>query len=247
MTMMTPRSIDGRRRQACLRTIDSTTSEMSSRVLSAASIAWTMSFHFRTSSASNSPLNRRAERSGGRRRRPRSRAGRWRRGGADALHRLEPRRCSSTVWSAICTSRSACSLSSGMRLVDAGDAGGGGDTASMSSTTSSSSSASAWMSSRSKGVTKRRVEALEDRAGELVAPALAGDDLVVSARRSVKSVDQSRRRRAHSAAFAAESLNSAKNPSSDGDAGGTASRRSGPGGQVADVAAMLTAWSPSRS
>ena len=45
---------------ACFKTMDSTTSLMSSTALSAASIACDRSFHLMTSSASNSPLKRRA-------------------------------------------------------------------------------------------------------------------------------------------------------------------------------------------
>ena len=68
--------------QACLRTMDSTTSEMSSIVLTAPSIASTMSFHFSTSSALNSPEKRCATDAAVDARRPRSRGGRWRRGAA---------------------------------------------------------------------------------------------------------------------------------------------------------------------
>ena len=139
--------------QACLRTIDSTMSEMSSTVLRAASIAWMMSFHFRTSSASYSPLNRRAsaavvdgvalalELVDGVEERRR------------ALHRSEPAH-EPTVWSRHLHQQVGLLLELGQDLFDRRRAGGGRTTASMSSTTSSSSSASAWMSSRSNGVTK---------------------------------------------------------------------------------------------
>jgi hypothetical protein len=55
-TTMTTAKVSMALGQACLRTIDSTTSEMSSMVLRAPSRASTIPFQRRTSSASSSPL-----------------------------------------------------------------------------------------------------------------------------------------------------------------------------------------------
>src|SRR5712691_6757663 len=112
------------------------------------------------------------------------------------------------------------------------------ETASMSSTTSSSSSASAWMSSRSKGVTKVWSRRWRISLVSWSPRRSQSTTLLCWASRSSKSFTMLLSRRVHSAVFIADWLKSAKNRSSDGNSRNrsrTALFLVGAGGQVADV------------
>ena len=112
-TTMTAASSMRSGRQACLRTIDSTTFETSSSVLSAASIASTTSFQREHVEGVELAGEQAGERPPEDARRPRSRARRWRRGRGCTPFIDSSRAISSTASSAMRTSRSACSFSSG--------------------------------------------------------------------------------------------------------------------------------------
>jgi hypothetical protein len=111
------------------------------------------------------------------------------------------------------TSRSACSRISGSE-VETCVRSSSWDTVWMSSTTSSSSSASAWMSSRSKGVTNDEFSLV--RIALVISSPSCSEALIRSWPSEAPSEMTSRRCRAQAAALAEARLKSGKNESSVG-------------------------------